>query len=64
MKEYKYLGDFSATPVWHSRFMECHDCQVSWNGCWDNFERPKCGNGELPTYNQFDLKGLDKKEEQ
>lgn len=49
MSEYKYLGDFSATPVWHTRHMECHDCKVSWGGCWDNFQCPKCGQGDLPS---------------
>lgn len=47
---YKYLGDFSATPPWHSRAMVCHDCKVEWTGCWDNFQCPKCGNGELPSF--------------
>ncbi len=45
----KYLGDFSAAPPWFSILMECHDCNVSWTGCWDNFECPKCGHGELPS---------------
>lgn len=47
---YKYLGDFSATPPWHSRSMSCDDCRVSWTGCWDNFQCPKCGKGDLPEY--------------
>ena len=47
--DYKYLGDFSATPPQYSRHMECHDCEVSWTGCWDNFMCPKCRKGELPT---------------
>ena len=47
-QEYKYLGDFSATPPWHSRSMQCDICEVSWTGCWDNFQCPKCGQGELP----------------
>ncbi len=47
---YKYLGDFSATPPEHSRAMSCDDCMVSWTGCWDNFQCPKCGEGELPAY--------------
>jgi len=45
----EYLGDFSATPPWASRHMECYECDVSWTGCWDNFMCPKCGSGELPT---------------
>lgn len=47
--EYKYLGDFSATPPWHSRSMSCDKCKVRWTGCWDNFQCPKCGDGELPS---------------
>jgi hypothetical protein len=46
MIEYKYLGDFSATPPWHSVSISCHNCQVSWTGCWDNFQCPQCGDGE------------------
>jgi len=49
-QEYKYLGDFSATPPWHSRSMSCDTCKVSWTGCWDNFQCPHCGMGELPNY--------------
>ena len=48
--DYKYLGDFSATPSWHSRDMSCDKCKVRWTGCWDNFQCPKCGEGELPAY--------------
>ena len=48
MNDYKYLGNFSATPPWHSVSMSCHDCKVSWIGCWDNFQCPQCGNGDLP----------------
>lgn len=48
-KEMVYLGDFSATPSQYSRHMECYDCSVSWTGCWDNFQCPKCGEGELPS---------------
>lgn len=52
---YKYLGDFSATPPWHSRDMSCDDCKVSWTGCWDNFQCPVCQRGEVPS---CDLTGL------
>jgi hypothetical protein len=48
MNEYRYLGDLSATPPWHTRLMTCHTCRVQWGGCWDNFECPICGEGELP----------------
>lgn len=51
---YEYLGDFSATPPTHSRAMSCHKCRVSWTGCWDNFQCPKCGEGELPTSELLD----------
>lgn len=47
---YSYLGDFAATPLGHGRYMVCHHCKVSWTGCWDNFECPECGRGELPYY--------------
>lgn len=47
---YKYLGNFSATPPEHSRAMSCDDCRVEWVGCWDNFQCPQCGRGELPKY--------------
>lgn len=47
--EYEYLGDVSATPPWFSRYMTCDKCHVSWTGCWDNFQCPRCGEGELPT---------------
>jgi hypothetical protein len=44
-----YLGNFSAVDPVYSRHMECYDCRVSWTGCWDNFQCPKCGKGELPN---------------
>ncbi len=47
-EEYKYLGNFSAVDPVYSRHMECDKCRVSWTGCWDNFQCPKCGEGELP----------------
>jgi hypothetical protein len=50
LTSYEYLGDFSATPPWHSRAMSCDDCRVSWTGCWDNFQCPKCGMGDLPGF--------------
>ncbi len=49
MSEYKYLGDFSATPPQYSRHMTCFECKVSWTGCWDNFMCPQCLQGELPS---------------
>ena len=46
---YRYLGDFAATPIGYGRYMACEHCRVSWTGCWDNFQCPECGHGELPT---------------
>lgn len=46
--QYKNLGNFSAVDPWWSVHMTCDDCKVSWTGCWDNFECPQCGKGELP----------------
>ena len=48
-EEYRYLGDFSAVDPAYSKGMVCHDCKVEWTGCWDNFQCPKCGEGELPS---------------
>lgn len=45
----EYLGNFSAVDPAYSVGMTCHDCNVSWTGCWDNFECPRCGKGELPS---------------
>jgi Zn finger protein HypA/HybF involved in hydrogenase expression len=45
---YTYLGNFSAVDPAYSRGMACHECRVEWTGCWDNFQCPKCGEGELP----------------
>lgn len=55
---YDYLGDFSSAPPEHSRSMSCHDCKVSWTGCLDNFQCPKCGNGEIPSYDITELEEL------
>ena len=46
---YKYIGDFSAAPIGHSRHMSCHKCEVSWTGCWDNFMCPRCQEGDIPN---------------
>ena len=45
----KHLGNFSAVDPAYSRHMICHDCAVSWTGCWDNFMCPICQQGELPS---------------
>lgn len=46
---YRYLGNYSAVDPAYSRGMSCDDCRVSWTGCWDNFQCPLCGRGELPS---------------
>jgi hypothetical protein len=56
--DYKYLGDFSATPPQYSRGMFCDDCKVRWTGCWDNFQCPQCGQGELPSSDPNDYSSL------
>ncbi len=56
MSEYKYVGNFSAVDPAYSRGMSCDKCQVSWTGCWDNFQCPVCFDGELPTSGILDLK--------
>lgn len=50
----KYLGNFAACEPWAAVGMQCDDCDVSWTGCWDNFQCPKCGKGELPFYGDRD----------
>lgn len=46
---YEYLGNFAACEPWAAVGMSCDACKVSWTGCWDNFECPRCGDGELPS---------------
>lgn len=48
---YENLGDLSATPPWFSVAMSCDKCRVQWTGCWDNYQCPKCGDGDLPWAN-------------
>ena len=48
MSEYKYLGNLAACEPWAAQGMRCDNCMVEWMGCWDNFQCPKCGKGELP----------------
>lgn len=47
--DFEHLGNFSATPPWFSVEMRCEPCKVRWTGCWDNFQCPRCGEGELPN---------------
>lgn len=51
VSEYTYLGNFSAVDPAYSIGMSCDSCKVEWTGCWDNFQCPKCGEGELPSNN-------------
>jgi hypothetical protein len=46
----EYLGNFAACEPWAAKSMQCDKCMVSWTGCWDNFQCPHCGEGELPFY--------------
>jgi len=48
MMEFEFLGNYSAVDPAYSRQMYCYDCITTWIGCWDNFQCPKCGEGELP----------------
>jgi len=50
IEEYEYLGNLSAVDPVYSRDMICYECKVRWTGCWDNFQCPKCGEGELPSH--------------
>ena len=45
----RYLGNFAACEAWAAIGMQCDECNVSWIGCWDNFECPICRRGELPN---------------
>jgi hypothetical protein len=45
----KDLGNLSAVDPVYQRRMWCIPCQVTWQGCWDAFECPMCGEGELPS---------------
>ena len=44
---YRYMGDYSAVDPAYSCYMQCHHCYVTWIGCWNNFQCPKCGRGGL-----------------
>lgn len=59
MSDIKYLGYFAACEPWAAVGMQCDDCSVSWTGCWDNFQCPKCGKGELPWFPEMDDGGED-----
>lgn len=52
-EDYKYLGNFSAVDPAYTKSIYCDDCKTRWDGCWDNFMCPECGEGELPSYNCF-----------
>jgi len=53
-EEPEYLGNFAACEQWAAQLMTCYECNVSWTGCWDNFQCPKCGKGELPKCEPID----------
>jgi len=52
--DYRDAGNFSAVDPVYSKRMYCDDCMVTWVGCWDNFQCPECGEGELPAYKTFE----------
>lgn len=41
-------GDISAVDPPYAVGMDCGPCHATWRGCWDVFECPNCGDGELP----------------
>lgn len=41
---YQNLGDFSQTPPGRKIFLWCDKCCVTWTGCQDAAECPKCRN--------------------
>jgi exosome complex RNA-binding protein Csl4 len=44
----KDYGDLSAVGPPYTVSMRCESCRTKWLGCWDNFQCPECGEGELP----------------
>ena len=61
LTSYRYLGNYSAVDPAYSRGMSCDDCRVSWTGCWDNFQCPICGRGELPSCEVIQLPVIQKR---
>jgi hypothetical protein len=45
---YKDYGDLSAVDQPYRRRMSCEKCRTKWYGCWDSFQCPECGDGDLP----------------
>jgi len=45
---WKDYGDLSAVEPPYRVSMACERCKTKWYGCWDNFQCPECGEGELP----------------
>ena len=45
---WKDYGDLSAVEPPYQVAMTCERCRTKWLGCWDNFQCPECGDGELP----------------
>jgi hypothetical protein len=46
---YKDYGNRSSVDPPYSVAMRCDVCKTKWIGCWDNYECPECGEGELPS---------------
>ena len=45
-----YAGNFAACEPWAAKLMYCDKCMVEWTGCWDNFQCPECGEGDLGVF--------------
>ena len=52
MKDY---GDLSAVGPPYTVSMRCDTCRTKWLGCWDNFQCPECGEGELPKATDVEM---------
>jgi hypothetical protein len=48
-QQYRDYGDLSAVDPPNRVSMQCDSCRVRWQGCWDNFQCPECGEGQLPN---------------
>ena len=54
---FKDYGDLSAVEPPYRIHMRCEACRTKWYGCWDNFQCPECGEGELPRAQLLDETG-------
>lgn len=50
-KDYGYLA---AVDPPYAINMRCAKCKTRWMGCWDAFQCPECGEGELPELSRRD----------